>query len=77
MDISWYSIDRHELPGVLTEELKLSQQANIDPYTSKADIMLGSKDPNHDGYATIAVAVVGDSRKELFSWITKLQCVEK
>lgn len=70
MDFSWYSLNRHELPGVLTEELKLSGQANADPYALKADIMLGANSSDRDGYPPFSVAVVGDSRKELFSWIS-------
>lgn len=70
MNLSWYAVARHELAGVLTEELKLSDHGNADPYASKSDIMLGINNLDRERAPVIAVALVGDANKEVFSWIS-------
>lgn len=70
MNLSWYPVARHELAGVLAEDLKLSGYGNADPYASKSDIVLGINNPDRGGAPVVAIALVGDTNKELFSWIS-------
>lgn len=70
MNLSWYPVARHELAGILTEEFELSGRGYADPYASKSDIMLGIHNPDRRGIPVVAIALVGDTDKELFSWIS-------
>jgi len=51
-------------------EFKLSSYRMSDPDSIDSDVVLGISDDEHSGDPIIAVALVGSSEKELFSWIS-------
>lgn len=70
MNLSWYALNRQELPNVLLGGLKLSSRPMSDPYSTDSDVVLGISNAERGSEPIVAVALVGATEKELFSWIS-------
>lgn len=70
MNLSWYALNRQELPNVLMGELKLSSRPMSDPYSTDSEVVLGISNAERGSDPIVAVALVGATGKELFSWVS-------
>lgn len=70
MNLTWHSLNRQKLPDVLTNKSKLPIGGVNHPQLVDSDILLGVYDVPKNGAPVVALALVGSSRKELFSWIS-------
>lgn len=71
MNLSWYSLTRHELPEALIGKFNFPSHRISDPYSVSADVVLGIiSDSDHNKSNVIGIALSSTSKKELFSWIS-------
>jgi len=70
MTLTWYPLDRQELPRILVGEGHPSGFGQRQPSPVRSDVLLGMASPEHGEEPVVAVALVGSSRSEIFSWVS-------
>lgn len=71
MNLNWYKLDRQELPQALMGETPLPG-GNPSELTlaDGSDVVLGMSPLDQNGTSVAAVALLGNRRAELFSWVS-------